>query len=119
MRLLSPRLLGLAAVAGLTLSGLGMRSAPPPATAQSSMYIDMRNNAYLPDYVVVAAGTAVTWGNSEADASVTHDVVADGMYFASPNIYAGTSWTWVFDTPGTYTYFCTFHEGQSGVIVVQ
>ncbi len=61
----------------------------------------------------VAAGSRVVWTNED---SVYHTVtLADGSV-DSGRIEAGESWSHVFDTPGTYEYYCKPHayEGDDG-----
>lgn len=64
---------------------------------------------------VAAVGAEVTVSNQS---SSSHTWTARDGSFASGSIPAGGSFTFVFETAGTYEYFCEFHPGMSGSITV-
>lgn len=66
--------------------------------------------------VAVKAGTKVTWVNN--DTSV-HTVVSDDGMFDLGEVTQNQTKSYVFDTPGTYSYHCSMHEGMTGVIIVE
>jgi plastocyanin len=47
-----------------------------------------------------------------------HTVTASDGSFNSENLNAGQSWTHTFTTPGTYSYYCSYHAWVKGTIVV-
>ena len=109
----------LALVSALLLGG-GVRSAPAPALATQAAAVSLQGDRFLPDVIVVAAGTTVTWTNDEADPTNGHNITsAQGNLLASPIIYTGTSWSFTFDTPGEYAYYCDLHEGMMATVIVQ
>jgi plastocyanin len=70
---------------------------------------------YDPASLTVTAGTTVTWVNNGSTAvTVTSP---DGL-FDSDTIAAGASFSYTFDTPGTYRYFCVPYPHMKGVVVV-
>jgi len=75
--------------------------------------------SYTPQTIAVAAGTTVTWFNTD---SIAHTVTSDadtGVIFDSGPIEPGASWSFTFDGPaGSYPYHCTFHPGMTGVVQV-
>jgi plastocyanin len=74
--------------------------------------VDIKNIAYAPKEIHVAAGGTVTWTNDDA---LQHTVTADDGSFDSGLFDQGGTFTQEFDTPGTYAYYCTPHGGPGGV----
>ena len=63
----------------------------------------------------MTAGSTVTWVNNGSTAvTVTSP---DGL-FDSETIAAGGSFSYTFDTPGTFRYFCVPYPHMKGVITV-
>jgi plastocyanin len=97
----------------------GALALPGAALAQDATQdpnaIPMQGNQYVPPEKTVAVGTTVTWVNLDAE---SHDVSTADLTIASPEITPGTSWSFTFDTPGTYAYTCSFHNNMTGVINV-
>lgn len=92
---------------------------PPPNT----VYINgLESPFFTPDVLNVKAGTTVTFVNTDG---TTHTVTsvkpgtstADGI-FDSGFIKAGKTFTYTFNTPGTYDYACMIHSQMRGTIVV-
>lgn len=72
---------------------------------------------FTPKKVTVAAGTKVTW----VDTQGTHQVVSNTNAFSSPVLNAGNRYSFIFERAGTYNYQCAFHGGigMVGEIVVR
>lgn len=79
--------------------------------AGSEIVISMSDFAYDQPAVTVAVGTAVTWTNN---GDKKHSATADDGSFNTGLLDPGQSGTIVFDTPGTYSYFCELHGGSGG-----
>jgi plastocyanin len=109
----------LAAALALTVSSLGATAAPATSAAQAAVTVSMQGNLYLPDAIVIAAGTTVVWSNDEYSSGEAHDVVAADGSFASAVFGVGRAFEYTFWTPGTYNYYCTLHEGMYGVVYVE
>jgi plastocyanin len=70
---------------------------------------------YDPATLTVAVGSTVTWVNQGATpVTVTSP---DGL-FDSDTLGPGASFSYTFDTPGTYRYFCVPYPHMKGVVVV-
>ena len=70
---------------------------------------------YEPASLTISAGTTVTWVNQGATAvTVTSP---DGL-FDSESIGPGASFSYTFDTPGTFRYFCVPYPHMKGEITV-
>ena len=127
-------LLGLALAAGACTSSGPPRpaaasGASPPAGGAS---VAIRLVAYNPAALDVAAGTAVTWTQTDRDSvhSVTSGTVAvdptgaatttgDGR-FDSGRLVQDATFSRTFAEPGTYPYFCVFHPAtMQGEVTVR
>lgn len=86
--------------------------APPGEVAEAGM----RNLAYTPARLEIAAGTTIEWRNQDV---VAHTVTAEGGGFDSGLIEPGSTWRHTFREPGTYSFFCTPHPFMKGVVVVR
>ncbi|GAC1299832.1 MAG: hypothetical protein NVSMB19_05040 [Vulcanimicrobiaceae bacterium] len=90
---------------------------PAPAAGPSAgAAVDTQDFRYLPATLRVRPGATVRFTNSDA---VAHTVSASDASFDSKNLAEGQSWSHVFATAGTYTYFCAYHRYMHGTIVVQ
>ena len=72
---------------------------------------------YQPGRVQVKAGTTVTWVN---DDEIFHTVTLDDKdrSIDAPLDGKGTSFSFTFTQPGTYSYYCDRHEHMRGEIEV-
>ena len=76
---------------------------------------DAMSLRYEPSTLTVTAGSTVTWVNNGSTAiTVTSP---DGL-FDSETVAAGGSFSYTFDTPGTFRYFCVPYPHMKGVITV-
>jgi len=113
-----PTLRGVAAVGGILLLaffatvGVSGRaeSATPPVQVRVSLF------GFTPSTRTVHAGTTVTWVN---DDELPHTVTSADGVFASQTILSDGSFSFRFDTPGTYTYFSGSESQMTGRIIVR
>jgi len=68
--------------------------------------VRIRNFAFVPAVVTVAAGTTVTWTNADED---PHSVVAHRKAFRSGALDTGGKFSFTFKSVGAYAYFCSLH----------
>ena len=99
-------LLGLAAVAFC---------APSARAATAEVHID--NFVFTPDTLKVAVGAMVKFTNRD---DLPHSVVSAARppIFKSKTLDTDDSFTFIFDKPGEYAYFCGLHPHMKGVVVV-
>ncbi len=88
---------------------------PSPRPVTDGPMIELRDDRFHPALLEVPAGTTVTWWWNDATFG-GHDLVSDA--FSVPEQTSGT-FADRFDTPGTFTYKCTLHNGMTGTIVVK
>jgi len=70
---------------------------------------------YEPAVLTVTAGSTVTWVN-QGTTPVT--VTSPDGLFDSDTIGPGASFSYTFDTPGSFRYFCVPYPHMKGVVVV-
>ena len=84
--------------------------------------IDIANFAYEPAEIVIAAGTEVVFTNGDsAPHTVTAGTDEDPMpeAFDSGLLEQGDSFSFVFEEPGEFAYFCDRHPPMTGMVVVE
>lgn len=65
--------------------------------------------------VIIGVNNTVTFANKD---TATHTVTATDKSFDSGDIKAGQSWTYTFNTAGTFDYYCIYHNWMKGTVVV-
>jgi plastocyanin len=106
-----------------TLFSLPLANSPlqlgPVAAAESkpnATAITIDNFSFAPMQLEIAAGTQVTWTNKD---DVPHTVVSIDHKFKSRALDTDESFSFTFQDPGTYEYFCSVHPKMTGKIVVK
>ena len=114
----------------------GCSSSGSPSTAASGgangTTVTLKSLMFMPGTLHIKAGTEVTWVNDEP---ITHTVTSgevtgldessglrtgqkpDGL-FDETLAGSGDSFSYTFDKPGTYSYYCDIHFGMNAEIVV-
>jgi plastocyanin len=107
----------LAALAAGGLAAAGIR-VQLFAGAADPARVTIDNASFAPTTLTVAPGTTVIWTNNDDD---PHTVVnaADPKLMKSPALDTGETFSYTFDKPGTYKYFCTVHPRMQGTVVVR
>ena len=86
-----------------------------PGTTGSTPSMTIHLYSFMPHTDTVSAGTTVTWTNMDG---VGHNVTSNTAVFGSGTISpAGGTFSFTFNTAGTFPYTCTIH-GMTGTITV-
>ena len=99
----------------VTLSMAALLVFAPAASAQDEMTVSIQDFFFEPDQLTVAPGTTVTWVN---DGAVPHTSTADDGAWDSGTLQPGESFSFTFDDPGDYSYFCEIHPDMTATITV-
>lgn len=83
----------------------------PESPSTGGNTVDISGFAFNPRSLTVSVGTTVTWTNNNG---VSHTVTADDGTFDSGTLAESAQFSFTFDTPGTYPYYCEFHGGAGG-----
>jgi len=102
-RLLLPALL-------LALAFLG------PASAATTVTVSITKAGFVPKDMTIAAGDTVTWTNADAS---SHQVISKDAGFATPLLKPGESYSFLFKTPGRYTYQESAVKKMRGSVTVK
>jgi plastocyanin len=105
--------LAFAATATATAAVVALSRTARAADATASI----ENFSFTPATLTVPAGTKVTWTNND-DIPHTVTSAASPKLFHSPALDTGEAFSFVFDTPGTFGYFCALHPHMQGTVVV-
>ena len=73
------------------------------------------NFSFSPVEVAVPAGTTVRWTNRD---DVPHNIVSTERQFKSPVLDTDEQFSYRFDRPGAYKYFCSLHPRMTGQVAV-
>lgn len=78
--------------------------------------VKIDNFSFLPKTLSVKAGATVTWTNRD---DLPHNVVSTEKKFSSPILDTDQNFSFTFQEPGSYPYFCKLHPMMTGAIVVE
>jgi plastocyanin len=77
--------------------------------------VTVDNFSFSPATVSVMAGTTITWTNRD---DVPHTVMSAERKFKSRVLDTDERFSYRFDAPGEYPYFCSIHPKMTGRVVV-
>ena len=114
---------GPAPTTGVPITSGVYTTTPPPTIATTSPGGVLRNvvlasgENFIPGLLTVTVGTTVTWINKDQD---EHTVTS-----STPGLFDGPlpsdpgQFSYQFNKPGTYDYYCALHTGMTGTIIVK
>lgn len=79
------------------------------------------DNCYVPTQIVIQKGESVTWENQDA---AFHSVTS-GLYDAPTGLFDSgyldpyEQFSFTFEEPGVYDYYCTLHFWMQGQVIVE
>jgi plastocyanin len=85
------------------------------AAAGGAHAIAIDHFSFAPARAAIAVGTTVTWSNRD---DAPHNIVSTERRFKSPVLDTGEQFSYRFEQPGTYKYFCSLHPRMTGEIEV-
>ena len=136
---LAPAVLALS-LGALSLTGCAMGEPASPESSSSTSTekavegdVTLVSLNFMPETLTVSVGDTVTWVNGE---SITHTITsgtfsdvdettglrgseaADGVFDEKLGEKGGT-FSYTFETAGTFQYFCDIHDGMNATVVVE
>lgn len=104
----------------LLLTGAFQSTYCVAAKMPKPVVVYMYDKYFEPATLTIAAGQKVTWINK---GKLDHTVTSKEGYFDSGHIAPGSSISYTFTKPGTFSYVCTMHSllffGMRGKIIVK
>jgi plastocyanin len=93
----------------------GQEVPPPIGAAAVAVEVVATDNEYTPDVARVAVGQPVVWVNIGEN---EHDIIpvtpVAGFGIGLDEWVKDSSYTFSFDEPGSYAYYCSIHGTRSG-----
>jgi plastocyanin len=91
-------------------------AAPAGGSGSSAATASIKNFAFDPANIPIAAGGTVVWTNNDSTAhTVTFD---DSSIKSSGNLNGGVKFSATFPAAGTFTYHCSIHPSMKGTVTV-
>ena len=109
---------GTSASTTVTQTSSTAAAAGPTVSVLPGSAADTGSNFYSPSTITVVIGVnnTVTWANND---DAPHTVTATDGSFNSGNLNPGQTWSHTFNSPGTYTYYCSYHPWMKGTVIVK
>jgi plastocyanin len=95
----------------------GCNKGPKGTRGENEVWLEYK--LFVPQQLVVKAGTTVTFTNKD---NANHTATNINGLFDSGKITSENSWSYTFDKPGTFSFYCNYHSSntsEQGYIVVQ
>jgi amicyanin len=89
---------------------------PAGAARAEDAAVQIDDFAFSPPGLTVKAGTTVTWRNKD---DIPHTIASSARLFKSKALDTDDSYSFTFNEPGSYQYFCSLHPHMTGKIVVE
>ena len=86
------------------------------SSGPTTHYIDIVNFAFSPSSITINVGDTIIWTNNDA---ASHTVTSDDGLFNSGGISQSSTWSYTFNSSGTFGYHCAPHPGMTGTVIVQ
>jgi plastocyanin len=90
--------------------------AGPAAQEKDKYEVVIDNFSFGPAELTVPTGTKVTWVNRD---DVPHTVVSTEGKFKSQALDTDEKFSFVFNDPGTYEYYCSLHPKMTAKVIVK
>jgi plastocyanin len=100
-------------------SSLSTMPSPKDNPPNSGTTVTIKNFAFGPASLTVNKGDTVTWTNED---SAEHQIASDSgdaVSFSGPAMPQGQSFSFKFDSTGTFPYHCVIHPSMKGMITVK
>jgi amicyanin len=85
-------------------------------TAATSPSVHIDNFTFTPQEITITRGATLTWVN---DDDIPHAIAASDKAFRSKAMDTEERFSFKFNEPGTYEYFCSLHPHMQGKVIVK
>ncbi|MBT4540050.1 cupredoxin family copper-binding protein [Candidatus Woesearchaeota archaeon] len=87
-----------------------------PVPTEGTVIVNIKGFAFNPETITIPVGTVVTWINKD---SAKHTATSDEEAFDSPLLGKDEKFSFTFDKPGTFSYYCKPHPYMLGTVIVE
>jgi len=91
---------------------------PTSQAATAAVIVKIENFTFLPKELNIAVGATVTWQNAD-DVPHTATSKDDPQVFDSGPLDTDDKFSFTFNKPGKYAYYCKVHPHMTGIVVVK
>jgi plastocyanin len=91
-----------------------LEAAPVSGPAAAQIAID--NFSFMPSEIKVPVGGTVAWTNHD---DVPHNVISTEKRFASPVLDTDEKFSYTFQNPGVYPYYCSIHPKMTAKVIAE
>lgn len=99
-----------------SLTGARMRAEAAAQEQAAAVEVKIDNFSFIPQEITVAAGTKITWTNQD---DIPHTVTSTSDAFKSKALDTDDKYSFTFDKPGTYEYYCSIHPKMTAKVIVK
>jgi plastocyanin len=97
-----------------TASASAVQSPVADASAPLVLHVAMKNMKFSPATIEIKKGDTVEWKNDDITPHT-----ATSAAFDSGSIASDAGWRHTFTQAGSFPYYCTFHPGMKGTVVIK
>ena len=97
---------------------IGNSSSAGMSATTGTNEVDIVDFGYAPATITVPPGTKVTWTNAGVQPHTVTSLSTSPAAFDSGIMNHGQTFSYTFEKPGTYEYFCTLHPFMRGNVIV-
>ncbi|HKW90196.1 MAG TPA: cupredoxin family copper-binding protein [Candidatus Acidoferrales bacterium] len=92
-----------------------IHAAPGDKPVSKETRVEIKDFSFQPSEVTVSVGAKVVWVNKDEE---PHTVTSTDRVFISKALDTDEEFSFTFDKPGTYEYFCSVHPRMVARVVV-
>ncbi|GGU47289.1 cupredoxin domain-containing protein [Streptomyces violascens] len=107
----------LAALASMAVLTAAPASFATPHAPAATAQVAIANFAFSPATLNISRGTTVTWTNQDSDPHTVTSTDSGGP-LNSPMLSQSDTYSFTFNSAGTFSYICTVHPAMQGTVVV-
>ena len=94
---------------------VAVQTTQPAVQSSQQAIVKIGDDFFAPTALSVTAGTTVTWIHTGKVSHNVSSVELPGIHSAT--LHPGESYSYTFMTPGTFTYYCSFHDMSATITV--
>lgn len=118
LRTIAALTIGVASLTGCADDGPSTDASAEITSAATPSTVEIERSRFDTVELVVPAGTTVTFRNLDEFAHTVTSREGSPVAFDSGDLARGETFSFTFDEPGEYRYFCRIHPTMRAVVVV-